>query len=131
MNEYLPLGSVVKVDTEIQKNPDINLMIVARCPWRTGFIDQNHDLQDVGELYETHDYAAVIHPLGFLSDFSKNDQYQETFFFDREDIKEVLFLGYQNDAETQAARTLKEHMGEDELGINVLNDFGLAMIDDE
>ncbi len=75
--EILPLGSIVKL-----KNGDgTELLIVARAS-----VVQ----EAFSEVY--YDYGAVVIPQGLTSP-------EEVFFFNRENIDEVVFIGYCNASE--------------------------------
>lgn len=83
MKEYLPIGSVVEVN-DIEKK----LMIV-------GF---SQVIQD--DTLQMYDYVTVIYPLGVFSEKS-------FYFINSEDIKEVIFTGY-DDEERQEFLTIVE-----------------------
>ena len=79
MNKILPLGSVVFLN-----DASVKLMIISRFP----LIENN------GEI-GYFDYAACIYPFGHNDEFS--------YYFNQEDIKEVIFEGYvdENERHTQ------------------------------
>lgn len=68
----LPIGSVVRID----ENSQIKFMIV-------GYFPQN-------ETKEKRDYSAIRYPMGVFD----NRMY---FFFNHEDVKEILHIGYVDD----------------------------------
>ena len=75
--EILPLGSVVRL-----KNGDgTDLLIVSRA---------SIVRETFSEVY--YDYGAVVVPQGLTSP-------EEVFFFNRENIDEVMFVGYSNASE--------------------------------
>lgn len=71
MNNILPIGSVVKVGMD-----DILYMITSRYPLS----------KDVNGKVGYYDYTACVYPLGIVHN-------EEPYFFNHEDILEVLFIG--------------------------------------
>ena len=83
MKEYHPMGTVV-----ILKGGEKSIMIYGR--------KQIHAKTNV--LY---DYVACLYPEGNL-----NEEY--TYLFNHDQVQEVLFTGYVNDAETAFLEVLKK-----------------------
>ncbi|AND78919.1 MULTISPECIES: DUF4176 domain-containing protein [Streptococcus] len=81
-NKILPLGSVVT----LKGGDDTELMIISRG----STIEEldNHN----GKRMVYYDYGSVVIPNGMQSP-------DTVFFFNRENVKSVLFEGYRNDAE--------------------------------
>lgn len=75
MKEYLPIGTIVKVN----RGNEINFMIV-------GLMVEN------GEG-ERRDYVAVKYPMGNVG----KAQY---YFFNHDDISEIVHMGYVNEDHT-------------------------------
>ena len=73
-NKILPLGSVVN----LKDGDGTELLIVSRAS-----IVKEH----FREVY--YDYGAILIPQGFLSP-------EAVYFFNKENVKEVLFKGYRN-----------------------------------
>ncbi len=72
MKEFLPIGSVVILKSELAR-----FMI-------TGYVGANNVLKEV------YDYIGCLYPSGVV-DLTKN------YFFNRDDIKEVVFEGYKDE----------------------------------
>ena len=85
-NRILPLGSVVKLNN----GDETELLIVVRA----ALVKENGT-----EVY--YDYGAVLIPQGLLSA-------EEVYFFNKENIKEVVFRGYENFNEQIYADTYDE-----------------------
>ena len=81
MEKYLPLGSVV-----LLKDGYKEIMIYGRL--------QTH--ATTGKLY---DYVACLYPEGNISP-------EFTFMFNHEQIREVLFVGYQSEKEAEFSKEL-------------------------
>jgi len=80
MKEVLPIGTVV----ELNQDSAVKLMIV-------GFLPKN-------ESGEIRDYSAIRYPMGVYDN-------RMFFFFNHDDIVNVVFKGYEND-EFQAMKSL-------------------------
>ncbi len=78
---YLPIGSIITL-----KGGSQPLMIFGRKQ-----INADHDTQ--------WDYVACLYPEGNIGD-------EYNVFFDREDIKDVLFVGYQTKIDIEMQRLL-------------------------
>jgi len=87
-DHILPLGTVVKVKKGVQE-----LMIIGRA-----------QLYNSGGTIGYFDYAAVLYPQGIIS----NSQF---LFFNDEDVEEVVFEGYRNEAEIAFAESYEESVG--------------------
>lgn len=84
MDRILPIGSVVRLNNGKEK-----LMILNRVP-----------LYNNNGMLGYFDYSASIYPYGPSG--------QDVFFFNEEDIKEVLFEGYKDEDEEEFCKTYKE-----------------------
>ena len=86
MENILPIGSIVRLNNGQQK-----LMITSR-----------------GALYNNEgtigyfDYSGCIYPMGQTN--------QQVFFFNQENISEVLFKGYSDEDEVQYCQIYKEQI---------------------
>jgi len=78
MDKILPIGSVVRL-----KKGEVDLMIVNRAP-----LYNNNG--EIGYF----DYAACIYPIGITVD-------NNMFFFNEEDIENVIFEGYLGESEIE------------------------------
>lgn len=85
-NRILPLGSVVK----LHNGDETELLIVVRA----ALVKENGT-----EVY--YDYGAVLIPQGLFSA-------EEVYFFNKDNIKEVVFRGYENFNEQIYADTYDE-----------------------
>ena len=85
MKRLLPLGSIVILDTE--KNDKI--MIISRL------------VKKAEGNEEIYDYCGCFVPYGIQGD-------QELQFFNHEDIKRLLFVGYQDEEELQFSFLMAE-----------------------
>lgn len=77
--KILPLGSVVT----LHNGDGTELLIIARA---------SVVIENKTEIY--YDYGAVLIPQGMVTP-------ENVFFFNRENIQEVIFRGYENDNERQ------------------------------
>ena len=82
MNDFVPIGTVVK----LHENSNIKFMIV-------GYYPTNQD-------GESRDYAAIRYPMGVYDS-------RMYFFFNKEDISDVLHMGYIDDSYTSMIALLK------------------------
>ena len=73
-NKYLPIGSIVQLI-----NKTGNIFII-------GYLPGDHDT-------EIYDYIGCVQDSGINTTSVFNEDY---FFFNKEDIKKVIFIGYQN-----------------------------------
>lgn len=83
LEKYLPIGSIVIIEDGEKK-----LMI-------TGFCAINE------EDSTTYDYCACIYPEGYLAA-------DNVFLFNHDQIKEIFYLGYDDDEEKEFKKVLKE-----------------------
>ena len=86
-NNMLPLGSVV-----LLKGGDKRIMICGRIQTRSG--------EDT-----IYDYCACYYPEGIVNP-------KQMFFFNREDIEEVYFIGFQDPDELSFRSNVLEQLGE-------------------
>lgn len=99
---YLPMGSVVRLKTT---PPTISSMVISRKPYASAIPSDNEE----GEVVPDHvyDYLGVYFPFGIVTDLAKSRaDTGEMFFFDTEDIDQVLFVGYIDEIETEAEQEL-------------------------
>ncbi len=86
------LGTVVTLHKRNEKQPDLKLVIVER------FILKDKDAK---EYYE---YKGVVYPFG-----SENGK---GFFFNDEDIEELIHLGYQDELDINFIEVMKSKLEE-------------------
>ena len=84
--DLLPIGSIV-----VLKGGNVKLMITGRI------------LSD-DKLEEVYDYVGCIYPIGITAD---DDQY----FFNRDGIENVLFIGYQDEDELTLRKEVFDKLG--------------------
>lgn len=101
--DYLPIGSVVKLST--YENSDIKHAVITRRP----YLSKYYSKDSAGNLTETkvekiYDYALVAWPTGIINDI--NMVAGDIVLADSADIKEVLFVGYEDDIEKRAQEAL-------------------------
>lgn len=87
MQKILPIGTIVKVGV----GEDL-LMIINRYP-----------LTMINGVKGYYDYSSCIYPIGF-------DVNSEQYFFNHEDIIEVVFEGYVNPMEEKLREYLSENI---------------------
>lgn len=88
-NKYiLPIGSVVSL-----QEGDVLLMIVGRAQ----LFNQNG-------VIGYFDYSATLYPQGL-------DGNQEFIFFNKEDVKEVIFEGFRNEQEIDFDENYEKNIG--------------------
>lgn len=90
---WLPLGSVVTTNV-FPGNPDQKMVIMARRP----ITDDN----SAG----SPDYAGCLWPFGLMSNIDEKPATGEMFTFSRNAVTSVVYAGYADDAEDQAAAAL-------------------------
>lgn len=95
-SHYLPLGSVVTLDDGC--DPPIERIVIARRPVHLGC--------DV-----VYDYAAVVCPIGFISDVGGSPLENEVHLFDADAILDIRHVGHSGALEKEASRRLKESEG--------------------
>ncbi|KRL52900.1 DUF4176 domain-containing protein [Furfurilactobacillus rossiae] len=91
MNKILPLGSVVTIND----NDEDKFMIVGRA-----------SIVKQGDEKVYFDYGAVLVPNGMIDA-------ESTFFFNRENVNEVLHQGYIDDAEKELEENYDQWIEED------------------
>ena len=84
--DFLPIGSVCTIENEQN-----NVMIA-------GFA-----IKLAGKIY---DYIGVIHPIGMIDKL-------QCKYFNKEDVVEVLFKGYETDKHPQFITELKNYINKD------------------
>ena len=107
MNDYLPLGSVVKLNKEklsIESSKDLIVVIEQRM------------IHPKGKNYYI-DYRAIPYPMGIFNE-------QMYVYFTNDDIEEVVFEGYSNPENEGYELALKESLiDNDVLAITYQNDL--------
>lgn len=109
---YLPLGSVVTLDDGC--DPAVERIVIARRP-----VCLASD--------EVYDYAAVVWPIGFISDVSGSPLENEVHLFNADAIKEIRHVGYSGSLEQEASRRLKESEGSDGSALEALLPMAMQM----
>lgn len=109
---YLPLGSVVTLDDGC--DPAVERIVIARRP-----------VYLVSD--EVYDYAAVVWPIGFISDVSGSPLENEVHLFNADAIKEIRHVGYSGSLEQEASRRLKESEGSDGSALEALLPMAMQM----
>ena len=106
MNEYLPLGSVVKLNKEqlqIESSKDLIVVIEQRM------------IHPKGKSYFI-DYRAIPYPMGIFNE-------QMYVYFSNDDIEEIIYPGYSNPENEGYELALKESLiDNDILAITYQND---------
>lgn len=82
--EFLPIGSVVIVKGSVKK-----VVVIAR-----GMLSQVEDRK------KYFDYGACLYPEGIISD--------SILYFQKEDVEEVIYRGYEDEDEVRMGRNLIE-----------------------
>lgn len=90
-NEFLPIGSVV-----LLKNATRKILIIGFAQ-----IEENSN--------KIWDYVGCAYPIGVIS----NDT---TLLFDKEEIAEVISLGYSDDEDKQFRKDLEENVNKIKVG---------------
>ncbi len=90
--EYLPLGSVVKL-----QGGDAELMIIGRLP-----IMSNEEQSEA----LVYDYMACLDPVGV--------NVEEAYYFNQDDINEVVFEGYASKQEVEFQNKLAQWLVEND-----------------
>lgn len=101
--DWLPLGTVVQTTDCV--DTDVKYMIVARKPRISAVTVNDKSVSVDAGMY---DYAVAVWPIGFLSDLSQKAYTGELKAIKKESISEVLFVGYQDDMESQASSLLDD-----------------------
>lgn len=86
MMELLPIGSVVTINNDENKT---KLMIISVFP-----------LKNENGKVGYYDYASCLYPYGLVND--------QIFFFNREDINEVLSKGFNDEEALEFSKKLVE-----------------------
>lgn len=109
---YLPLGSVVTLDDGC--DPAIERIVIARRP-----VYLASD--------EVYDYAAVVCPIGFISDVGGSPLENEVHLFNADAISEIRHVGYSGPLEQEASSRLKESEGSDGSSLEALLPLAMQM----
>ena len=88
MKKILPIGSIVKL-----KNGEQKLMIISRVPLY-------NNKGNIGYF----DYSACVYPFGHTS--------QNAFFFNEEDIEEIVFMGFKDADEDKFLELYEKQINE-------------------
>lgn len=101
--EYLPIGSVVKLESYAKT--DINHAVITRRPNVTKYYtkDSSGNLSEKS-VSTIKDYALVAWPMGIINDI--NQITGDIVLADAADIREVLFVGYEDELEKRAQSDL-------------------------
>lgn len=111
-SDYLPLGSVVTLDDGC--DPAIERIIIARRPVYLA-------------SEEVYDYAAVVWPIGFISDVGGSPLENEVHLFNSDAISEIRHVGYSGSLEQEASRSLKESEGSEGSALEALLPMAMQM----
>lgn len=109
---YLPLGSVVTLDDGC--DPAVERIVIARRPVYLG-------------SEEVYDYAAVVWPIGFISDVGGSPLENEVHLFNSDAISEIRHVGYSGSLEQEASRRLKESEGSEGSALEALLPMAMQM----
>lgn len=88
---FLPIGTVV-----LLKDATSPLMITSYCVY------SKNDASDSNQKKEVFEYGACSFPEGVLDP-------EKVFVFNHNQIKEILYPGYENDAQKEFARIISEN----------------------
>jgi len=91
--KILPLGTIIT----LKNGDDDKLMIISRA----SVIEENGE-----SIY--YDYGSVLVPQGMLAP-------DAVYFFNRENVKEIVFRGFENDEEVEFANQYEEMVGQTDL----------------
>lgn len=94
-NKFLPIGTIV-----LLKGGKKELMITGYCICPNSLKQMSVDKNDIQQIF---DYGACTYPEGFLDD-------SITYAFNHEQIKEILFLGYETPKQKEFSRLLNVGM---------------------
>ena len=100
MKNYLPIGTIV-----IIKGYERKMMIVGLSQIKAA------------EEIQRWDYVGVLYPVGVFSD-------QSFYFFNEDDINDIIFKGYENPEHKELLELLEEAddiIDENEIYVNSLN----------
>lgn len=109
-SSYLPIGSVVRL--KAYASTDVMHVVITRRPK----VSQTFTRSDDGTLEGSavagvYDYALLLWPIGVFSDFAQQPGRTDTTFANADEISEVLFMGYEDDAEKSAEEALASSKG--------------------
>ena len=100
--KFLPIGTVVLLE-----NGKKEIMITSYCVMSKGEVyDKNGLVENIQD--KVFDYGACLYPEGVLD----SDQ---VFAFDHEQIREILFMGYETNEQKDLSKALLENNEEDEI----------------
>ena len=123
--DYLPMGSVVKIAGDEEKS--LYRMIIARRPIVSKYKDENGEWHSMADK-PIFDYAGLIWTIGPVSDLSDHLLTGEIVCFQRSDITEVAFVGWQNDQEKEANAALSAGMNTTKTSPELLYDLGQKLL---
>lgn len=123
--DYLPLGSVVKIKGD--ENNSIYRMIVCRRPIASKIKNSDGQWESASDK-PIYDYGGIIWTIGFVSDLSDHTYTGEVVMFQRSDIEEVKFVGWQDDQEKEANKALTEGMNTTKTSPELLYDLGQKLL---
>lgn len=109
---FLPLGSVVTLDDGL--DPEVERIIIARRPVYL-------------QADEVYDYAAVVHPIGFISDVASAPLENEVHLFDASAIREVRHVGYAGALEGEADKRLADARAQGTSALEALLPLAMQM----
>lgn len=124
---YLPIGSVVKLKGF--EESQLSHVVIARRPK----LSTAYSYDDSGNATQTkvdgiYDYGMLRWPFGVMSDFSTGPGKTDVLFISGDQIAEVLFMGYVDDAEKTAEQTLANARSTGENGPDALYDQAVSIV---
>ena len=100
--KFLPIGTVVLLE-----NGKKEIMITSYCVMSKGEVyDKNGLVENIQD--KVFDYGACLYPEGIIDS-------NQTFAFDHEQVREILFMGYETDEQKELSEVLLEEDNIEEL----------------